>query len=469
MGRKKKLPVIERLEITDLAAEGKSIGRVNEMVVFVPGLIPGDIADVQITRKRRNWMEGYAVTLHKASADRIDAFCKHFGLCGGCKWQHLPYEKQLYYKQKQVRDNLERIGKTEIPEIRPILGSEKQRYYRNKLEYTFSESRWLTPEEIQGEEAISDRRALGFHIPGKFDRILNIERCYLQEERSDSLRNAIREFTLENDYSYYHQRGNAGLMRNLIIRNTSLDEWMVIVVFREEIRDKIAALMDHIREGFPFITSLNYVINPKLNDTIHDLEVTCYAGRDHLFETLGGLKFKIGPKSFFQTNTLQAEQLYRHALEFAGLTGEETVYDLYTGTGTIANYVAGHAKKVIGIEYVADAIANAEVNATLNGIQNIRFFAGDMKDVLTDDFFKQQGSPDVVITDPPRAGMHADVVNAILKAGPEKIVYVSCNPATQARDIQLMNEQYRVAVIQPVDMFPHTHHVENVVRLDRRE
>ncbi|MBN1950037.1 MAG: 23S rRNA (uracil(1939)-C(5))-methyltransferase RlmD [Bacteroidales bacterium] len=459
---------MQNLEIIDVAAEGKSIGKHNEMIVFVPGLIPGDVADVRITRKRKKFMEGYPIELKKKSADRVDPFCKHFEICGGCKWQNLPYDKQLFYKQKQVVDNLERIGKVSLPEISPILPSQKQRYYRNKLEFTFSNSRWLTPEEVNSEEELEDRRALGYHVPGKFDRILDIEECYLMDKRSDEIRNAVKEYTLKNGYSFYHQRSWTGLMRNMVIRNTSLEEWMVIVVFHDEEMDKITSLMDFIRDSFPYITSLNYIVSDKKNDTFNDLPVTLYAGRDHIFEELHGLRFKIGPNSFFQTNTAQAEALYSTALKLAGLTGNEIVYDLYTGTGTIANYVADKARKVIGIEYVEAAIEDAKINSELNKISNTEFFAGDMKDVLSDEFIREHGQPDVIITDPPRAGMYIDVVNTILRAKPKKIVYVSCNPATQARDIQLMKEEYEVSAIQPVDMFPHTHHVENVVSLERK-
>ncbi len=469
MGRKKKLPLLEGIEITDVAAEGKALARVEDMVVFVPGLVPGDIADIQINRKRKNYMEGFVVKLQKPSDLRVEPACRHFNVCGGCKWQHLPYEKQLFYKQKQVEDNLQRIGKIDLPEINPIVGSQQQYEYRNKLEYTFSATRWLSDEEIQSGQEITDRRALGFHIPGKFDRVLAIEKCHLQQDLSNRIRNSVKEFTFQNDYSYYHQRNNEGFMRNLIVRNTSLGEWMVVVVFNAEEEFLIRMLMEYLSSSFPEITSLMYVINPKMNDTIHDLEVFLFSGRDHIFEELDGLRFKIGPKSFFQTNSKQALELYRITKSFADLTGDEVVYDLYTGTGTIANYLAKSCKKVVGIENVEAAIADAKINAEINGIENTLFFAGDMKDILNDTFIKEKGRPDVIITDPPRAGMHADVVHAILGALPQRIVYVSCNPATQARDIQLLSEKYKVTKIQPVDMFPHTHHVENVVRLDRKE
>ena len=465
MGRKKKLPLLENIEITDIAAEGKALARVGDMVVFVPGLVPGDVADVQINRKRKNYMEGFVVKLQKPSAIRVDPVCSHFGVCGGCKWQHLPYEKQLFYKQKQVEDNLQRIGKIDLPQINQIVGSHLQYEYRNKLEYTFSATRWLSDEEIQSGQEIDDRRALGFHIPGKFDRILAIEKCHLQQDLSNQIRNSVKEFTFRKNYSYYHQRNNEGFMRNLIVRNTSLGEWMVIVVFNADEESLIRDLMDHLCKNFPEITSLQYVINPKVNDTIHDLEVFLYAGKDHIFEELDGLRFKIGPKSFFQTNSKQTLELYRITKAFAELKGDEVVYDLYTGTGTIANYLAKSCKKVVGIENVEAAITDAKINAEINGIENTVFFAGDMKDVLNDSFIMENGPPDVIVTDPPRAGMHTDVVNVILGAMPRSIVYISCNPATQARDIQLLSDKYKVTKIQPVDMFPHTHHVENVVRL----
>jgi len=467
VARRKKLPIIEDLKITDFAAEGKSLARVNNIVVFVQGMVPGDIADVQITRQRKKYMEGYALKLKKKSDDRVVPFCSHFGTCGGCKWQILAYEKQLMYKQQQVSDHLQRIAKVSVPEIKPIIGSQNQQFYRNKLEYTFSSSRWLNDGEIKSGVEFIDRRALGFHLPGKFDRILNIDKCYLQHDFSNQIRNKVREFTIENDYDYYHQRSNSGLMRNLIIRNSSIGEWMVIVVFQNDDRDKIIPLMNLLKSEFPSITSLLYVINPKLNDTINDLEIHLYSGRDHIFEKLNGLTFKIGPKSFFQTNTAQTLELYKLALKYAELNGNELAYDLYTGTGTIANFIAPHCKKVIGIESIPDAIENAQINSEINKIKNTSFIVGDIKDVLNQDFFTKYGLPEVIITDPPRMGMHANVVKAIIEAAPKRIVYISCNPATQARDIQLLGDHYAVNIVQPVDMFPHTHHVENIVRLDR--
>jgi 23S rRNA (uracil1939-C5)-methyltransferase len=463
---RRKLPLIEHLEITDVAAEGKSIGRYNDMVVFVPWLIPGDIADIQVIRKRKKFMEGYPVRIQKYSSLRVDPFCEHFTVCGGCKWQHLPYEKQLDYKQKQVVDNLSRIGKVNVDSISPIKASAKQKYYRNKLEYTFSALRWLTSKEIENEGDITERGALGFHIPGKFDKILDLNRCYLQDEFSDVLRLAVKKFAIDEGFTFFHHRNKTGFLRNLIVRNSTLGEWMVIVVFGEENQPDIDSMMYFLRDSFPEITSLMYIVNTKVNDTIGDQEVILFSGRDHIFEQMEDLTFKIGPKSFFQTNSEQALELYKVARDFAGLSGTEIVYDLYTGTGTIANFIAHQCKKVVGIEYVEEAIKDAEVNAQLNNLSNTSFFAGDMVNVLTDDFIQQNGKPEVIITDPPRAGMHADVVKTILNAGPNRIVYVSCNPATQARDIELLSEKYMVTAIQPVDMFPHTHHVENVVRMD---
>jgi len=465
VGRKKDLPLIENLEIIDITSEGLSLGKLDNMIIFVPGLIPGDIADVQIRRKRRNYMEGYAVTLKKKSTLRVEPFCSHFGICGGCKWQCLPYNKQLFYKQKQVLDNLQRIGKVELPEINPIIGSKQQQRYRNKLEFTFSETRWLSPSEIQSKAEVTDWKALGFHIPGKFDRVLDIGQCFLQDDLSNQIRNEVRDFTRQHGYTYYHQRDNTGLLRNLIIRNTTMGEWMVIVVFQFNEREKINLLMDHIASRFPVIDSLMYVINPKRNDTVLDLGFHLHKGRDHIFEELDGLKYKIGPKSFFQTNTSQACELYRKTLEYAELKGHEIVYDLYTGAGTIANYIARACQRVIGVEFIEEAITDAYINAQLNGITNTSFHAGDIKDILCKDFFDIHGKPEVIITDPPRAGMHPTVVRTIAEARPERIVYVSCNPATQSRDINLLSEYYKVTAIQPVDMFPHTHHVENIVQL----
>lgn len=467
MGRKRK-PSIENLEIVDIAAEGKAIGRYNDVIVFVPQVIPGDVVNVQVNKMRKNYMEGFVTKLVTPSPNRITATCEHFGVCGGCKWQHLPYHLQLEYKHKQVVDQLTRIGKVHIPEISPILGSEKIFEYRNKLEYTFSSKRWITIEEVQAGAEIHQPNALGFHIPGMFDKVLNITKCHLQAEPSNAIRLAVRDFTINNGFEFFDIRNQVGLMRNLIIRTASTGEVMVIVVFYYEDVEKRTALLNHIKESFPQITSLQYIINTKGNDSITDQEVICFAGKDHIIEEMEGLKFKVGPKSFYQTNSEQAYQLYKITRDFAGLTGSEVVYDLYTGTGTIANFVASKSKKVVGVEYVPEAIEDAKVNSEINGITNTTFYAGDMKDVLNDKFIAENGKPDVIILDPPRAGIHEDVANTILRAKPNRIVYVSCNPATQARDLALLGEAYQVMRVQPVDMFPHTHHVENVVLLDRK-
>lgn len=467
VGRKRK-PSIENLEIVDIAAEGKAIGRYNDVIVFVPQVIPGDVVNVQVNKMRKNYMEGFVTKLVTPSPNRITATCEHFGVCGGCKWQHLPYHLQLEYKHKQVVDQLTRIGKVHIPEISPILGSEKIFEYRNKLEYTFSSKRWITIEEVQAGAEIHQPNALGFHIPGMFDKVLDITKCHLQAEPSNAIRLAVRDFTINNGFEFFDIRNQVGLMRNLIIRTASTGEVMVIVVFYYEDVEKRTALLNHIKESFPQITSLQYIINTKGNDSITDQEVICFAGKDHIIEEMEGLKFKVGPKSFYQTNSEQAYQLYKITRDFAGLTGSEVVYDLYTGTGTIANFVASKSKKVVGVEYVPEAIEDAKVNSEINGITNTTFYAGDMKDVLNDKFIAENGKPDVIILDPPRAGIHEDVANTILRAKPNRIVYVSCNPATQARDLALLGEAYQVIRVQPVDMFPHTHHVENVVLLDRK-
>lgn len=469
MSRKRKqLPVLENIPVVDVAAEGKAIAKVDGMAVFIPYAVPGDIVDIQLTKKKNHYAEGRVVRFEKYSGLRADPFCVHFGVCGGCKWQMLPYPEQLKFKQQQVSDNLTRIGHLTLPEISPILGAQHNTFYRNKLEFTFSDKKWLTHEQIESGAAFDNMNALGFHIPGMFDKVLDIERCWLQDDLQNQIRNEARRFCLENGYSFFDLREQTGLMRTLIIRNSSIGEWMVIVVFYEDDPDKREKLLNHLAAQFPGITSLLYIINQKANDTITDQEVIVWKGRGYIIEEMEGLRFKIGPKSFFQTNSEQAANLYGIAREFAGLTGEETVYDLYTGTGTIANFVARHAKKVVGIEYVPEAIEDAWENARLNGITNTLFYAGDMKDVLTGEFIAQHGQPDVIITDPPRAGMHADVIQVILDAGPRRIVYVSCNPATQARDLSLLDAKYRVARVRPVDMFPHTHHVENVVLLEKR-
>ncbi len=460
--------MLEKVRITDIGAEGNALARVNNLVVFVPMLIPGDVVDIQVIKKRKKYMEGRVVRFHEYSPDRIRPLCKHFGVCGGCKWQHLPYDLQLKFKEKQVRDNLTRIGKIELPEIKPIIGSSRTFLYRNKLEYTFSDKRWLTTEEINSDSTFEKEGALGFHIPGLFDKVLDIEECHLQPEPSNSIKNAVKHYANENHLKFFDLREQTGFLRNLVIRTTEKGNTMVIVVFFHEDVEKRTALLDFLSSEFPQITSLFYVINSKRNDSLNDQEPVNYKGDNYLTEEMDGLKFRIGPKSFYQTNSMQALELYRIARDFAGLTGKEIVYDLYTGTGTIANFVASGAHKVIGIEYVEEAILDARINADFNGIKNTIFYSGDMKDVLTESFFNSNGAPDVIITDPPRAGMHEDVIKAIDIAAPGKIVYISCNPSTQSRDIQLLSEKYSVTAVQPVDMFPHTHHVENVVLLHRR-
>ena len=469
MSRKRKaLPVLEGVEITGVAAEGKSLARVEDMVVFIPYGAPGDVVDVKLDKKKQSYAEGHIERMIQPSTMRCEPFCEHFGVCGGCKWQHLPYEYQLECKRQQVVDALERIAKVELPQVNDILGSAHTVHYRNKLEYTFSNKMWLTFEQMQSREEFTDRNALGFHIPGAFDKVLDIKRCLLQDEISNELRLFIREYTLSKGYSFYDLKAQQGLMRTLMVRTASTGELMLIVVFGEDNAEAIEDVMSAIAERFPQITSLLYVVNLKVNDTIGDQVVNLYRGRDYIEEEMEELRFRIGPKSFYQTNSLQAYNLYKVARSFARLSGDECVYDLYTGTGTIANFVARQARKVVGIEYVPEAIADAKLNSQVNGIENTTFFAGDMKDVLTTEFIAEHGRPDVMIVDPPRAGMHGDVVNVILEAEPQRIVYVSCNPATQARDIALLDAKYRVTAVQPVDMFPHTHHVENVVALEKR-
>ena len=466
--KRKQLPLLEKVPVTGVAAEGKAIARVDGMTVFVPYAVPGDVADIQITKKKSNYAEGKVTRFESFSENRADPFCEHFGTCGGCKWQILPYGEQLKYKQKQVEDNLTRIGKVELPEISPILGAPETTFYRNKLEFTFSDKRWLTEKEISSGSEPRQMDALGFHIPGMFDKVLDINKCWLQDDLSNQIRNAARDFCLKNKFSFFDLRNQTGLMRTLILRNTSVGEWMVIVVFYEDDAEKREMLLNFLAGKFPQITSLLYIINRKANDTITDQEVICWKGREYIVEEMEGLQFKIGPKSFYQTNSRQAYSLYKVAREFAGLSGSERVYDLYTGTGTIANFVARNAGKVIGIEFVEEAVEDARKNSRNNNIENTSFFAGDMRKILTEDFIREHGRPDVIITDPPRAGMHDDVIGAILFAEPQRIVYVSCNPATQARDLNLLDSKYRVARVQPVDMFPQTHHVENVVLLERR-
>ena len=466
--RKRKKPFYENVKIEDIGAEGKAVARVGDVVVFTKLAIPGDVVDLQVTKKRKRYQEAVVKEFKAYSEDRAEAFCEHFGVCGGCKWQILPYEKQLFYKQKQVQDQLSRIGKMEMPEILPIMGSEKNTFYRNKMEFTFSNKRWLSFEEIESEEEIKDPNALGFHVPGLFDKVVNIDKCWLQNDPSNQIRNFIYNYALNEKLSFFDIREQKGFLRTLIIRTTSTGELMVIVSFFYE--DELARkqLLEAVKNEFPGITSLMYVINTKGNDTITDQEIKVFSGRDYVLEQMEGLQFKIGPKSFYQTNSEQAYELYKVARDFAELKGDEIVYDLYTGTGTIANFVAKKARKVVGIEYVPEAIEDAKLNSELNNIVNTKFFAGDMKDVLNETFISEHGNPEVVITDPPRAGMHTDVVDTILKMEPLKIIYVSCNPATQARDLAMLDSLYQIEKIQPVDMFPHTHHVENVVMLRKR-
>lgn len=472
MARNKKvLPLLEKVTITDVAAEGKAIAKVNDLVVFVPYVVPGDVVDLQIKRKKNHYAEAEAVKFHEYSQVRAVPFCQHYGVCGGCKWQVLPYEEQIRYKQKQVEDNLQRIGKIELPEISPILGSEKTVFYRNKLEFTFSNKRWLSWEDIQKNVIYDQMNGLGFHIPGAFDKVLAIEKCWLQDDISNRIRNAVRDYAYQHNYSFINLRSQEGMLRNMIVRTSTTGELMVILICKIVEENEMVLfkqLLQYMADSFPEITSLLYVVNNKCNDTINDLDVMVFRGNDHIFEEMEGLRFKIGPKSFYQTNSEQAYNLYKITREFAELTGNELVYDLYTGTGTIANFVSRQARQVIGIEYVPEAIEDAKVNSQINNIDNTLFFAGDMKDMLTQDFINEYGRPDVIITDPPRAGMHQDVVDVILFAEPKRIVYVSCNPGTQARDLQLLDGKYSVKRVQPVDMFPHTHHVENVVLLELR-
>lgn len=470
MSRKKKeLPLLADVEITGVAAEGKSIARVNDKVIFIPFGAPGDIADIKVDRNKRSYAEGHIEALKKPSELRVDPVCEHFTVCGGCKWQHLPYSYQLECKQQQVVDALTRIAKVELPEISPILGSKQIWAYRNKMEYTFSNKKWLTFDQLRSGEEFPDRDAAGFHISGAFDKVLDINACHLQDDFGNRLRNFVKQFGKENGLSFYDLRNNEGLLRTLMIRIASTGQIMAVMVFGSDDKEAIGSVMEAIAANFPEITSLLYVVNLKCNDTISDQEIITYSGSPYIEEAMEGLKFRVGPKSFYQTNSLQAYELYKVARDFADLRGDELVYDLYTGTGTIANFVARRCRKVIGIEYVEDAIIDARINAEINGLDNTEFFAGDMKDVLTDEFISRHGRPEVMIVDPPRAGMHTDVVNVILNAEPQRIVYVSCNPATQARDLALLDEKYRVVAVQPVDMFPHTHHVENVVKLVRKD
>lgn len=476
MGRRirKRIPIMENVTVLDAVAEGKTLAKVDDLVIFLNNAVPGDVVDIQVYKKKRNYVEGKAIKFHKYSEKRVEPFCEHFGTCGGCKWQFLSYEDQLGYKAKQVKDNLERLAKIELPEFEPILGAPKTTYYRNKLEYTFSNKRWFTEEEIAKEEDL-DQDGLGFHVPGRFDKVLDINHCYLQADPSNQIRLAVGAYAKKHGLTFFDIRDQHGLLRNLIIRTSSTGEVMVIVVFFQEEEENRIGLMQHLADEFPQITSLLYVINGKANDTIFDQDVITFKGNDHMLEAMTDfqnpskkIQFKVGPKSFYQTNSEQAENLYQITAKFAKIQANQTVYDLYTGTGTIANYVAKSAKKVVGVEYVPEAIEDAKHNSELNGITNTSFYAGDMKDVLTADFVAKNGKADVIITDPPRAGMHPSVIERMLEMNPERIVYVSCNPATQARDLQALDVKYKVLKVQAVDMFPHTHHIENVVLLERK-
>ena len=466
--KKKNLPLLKDITITGIAAEGKALTRIDDMVVFVPYCVPGDIVDMQVTKKKHSFMEARVERIVKPSEERCEAVCKHYGVCGGCKWQILPYPAQLRYKQQQVTDNLTRIGKVKLPEISPILGSKHIYAYRNKLEFTFADRKWLSWDEIHaagGLDKIDNSYGLGFHITNCFDKVLDIEECHLMPDINNRIRNGVRRFARDHAMTFYNEHTHQGQLRTLILRANHKGEIMLILSFGETLDDNGFALLEWLHSEFPEIVSLQYVVNTKYNDTIGDLDIQVFFGADHIMEEMEGLQFKVGPKSFYQTNTEQAYELYKVARNFAELTGEELVFDLYTGTGTIANFVAKQAKQVIGIEYVPEAIEDAKVNAKINLLNNTIFFAGDMKDILNEDFIAQYGRPDVIITDPPRAGMHEDVVKTILFAEPKRIVYVSCNPATQARDLALLDEKYEVTKVQPVDMFPHTQHVENVVQL----
>lgn len=469
MGRKKLDLILENVKIEAVAAEGKSLAHVDGTVVFVEFAVPGDIVNVKVTKKKKNYMEGFILEIVKPSEDRLQPFCEHFGICGGCRWQPLPYDMQLKAKQQQVWDQLVRIGHLEIPDISPILPSDKTKYYRNKLEFTFSNKRWIYNNEDPDSLTDEERLGLGFHVGKFFDKVLDIKHCSLQPEPSNEIRLFIREYAITHNLEFYNIRENTGFLRNIIVRNNQVGDVMLTVCFAYDDQDKIVPMLDAIAAEFPQIKSLHYVINEKLNDSISDLDCILYKGEDAIWETMGKLKFKIGPKSFYQTNSEQAYKLYSVAKEFAALTGNEVVYDLYTGTGTIAQFISEKASKVIGIEYVKEAIEDARINAEANGITNCTFFDGDMKDILTADFIKEHGKPEVMIIDPPRAGMHPDVVKVIMEAAPERIVYVSCNPASQARDLAMMSPMYEITAVQPVDMFPHTMHVENVCALKLKD
>ena len=470
MGRKTTDKIVfENITVLDAGAKGVSVAKAPDgKVIFVQNVVPGDVVDIQTFKKRKAYYEGKAIKYHAFSDNRIEPVCKHFGVCGGCKWQNMKYDQQLFYKNNEVLNNLKRIGKIELPTFEPILGSEKQFFYRNKMEFGFSKQRWLTDEEVRSDADLGNRNALGFHIPKMWDKILDIQKCHLQEDPSNAIRNAIKEFAVENDLTFFNARNHEGLLRTLMIRTASTGEIMVLIQFFEEHKSHREMLLDFIFEKFPQITSLQYVINSKANDTLYDQDIKLYKGRDYILEEMEGLHFSINAKSFYQTNSAQAYELYKVTRDFAGLTGNEIVYDLYTGTGTIAQFVSKQAKKVVGVEAVPEAIADAKENAKRNQITNCEFFVGDMKNVFNDDFIAQHGMPDVIITDPPRDGMHKDVVEQILKIAPNKVVYVSCNSATQARDLALMDEMYKVTRVRPVDMFPQTHHVENVVLLEKK-
>ena len=470
MARKKTDKIVfENVEVLDAGAKGVSVAKAPDgKVIFIPNVVPGDVVDVQTFKKRKAYYEGKAVTFHQLSQERVAPVCEHFGACGGCKWQNMGYEFQLKYKHQEVENNLKRIGKVALPTFEPILGSKEQFFYRNKMEFSFSNARWLTDHEIKSGEELGKENALGFHIPKMWDKILDIKKCYLQQDPSNAIRNEIRDFANENNLDFFNPRETSGFLRTLMIRTASTGEIMVLIQFFKEDKQKRELLLEFLKTRFPEITSLQYVINIKLNDTIYDQNVICYHGRDYILEEMEGLKFSINAKSFYQTNSAQAYELYAITRDFAGLTGEELVYDLYTGTGTIAQFVSKKAKKVIGVEAVPEAIADAKLNAERNNITNCEFYVGDMKNVFNDDFIAQHGQPDVIITDPPRDGMHKDVVAQILKIAPERVVYVSCNSATQARDLALLDEMYKVTRVRPVDMFPQTHHVENVVLLEKK-
>jgi len=473
--RKSRYPKYENVEIVDLALEGKAVGKIKsddlekgDLIIFVSKVVPGDIVDVQINKKKKSYREGYPVKFHKYSEKRTEAICEHFGICGGCTRQNLSYDDQVFYKHKAVSETLKRIGKIELPEIKPVLKAPDTTFYRNKLEYTFTNTRWITQEEVDSEKEIERFKGIGFHIPGKYDKILDIEKCWLQAEPSNSIRLFIKDFAVENNYDFFNHYKKIGFLRTLIIRTSTTGEIMIIPTFFHNDIKKIEKLLNAVSENFPEITSVNYVVNEKLNDSITDQEVINYKGKDHITEKMDDIIFKISPKSFYQTNSKQAYNLYNKVKEFANFKGDEIVYDLYTGTGTIANFIAKHVKKVIGVEYVEESIADARINSKLNSITNTDFYSGDMKDILTNEFMLEKGQADTIILDPPRAGMHKKVIQTLLNAAPQKIVYVSCNVATQARDIELLSEKYNVTKVQPIDMFPHTHHVENIALLEKK-